>query len=84
MRILLAITAVLEAGTGLALLIAPSALAVLLLGAPLDSSPGVVIGRVFGSALLAIGVGCGFARVTLAVEPPRASSRPYCCTTSRS
>ncbi len=62
MRTLLTITAALEAGTGVALLIAPSALALILLGAPLDSSAGLVIGRVLGSALLAIGMACGLAR----------------------
>jgi hypothetical protein len=59
---LLAVTAVLEAGTGLGFAVAPDLLARLLLGAPLDSSASLVTGRVLGAALFAIGSACWLAR----------------------
>ncbi len=62
MKILLTMTASVEAGTGLTLLVAPSALALILLGSPLDSMAGLVIGRVLGAALMALGVACWIAR----------------------
>ena len=57
MKKLLAIAAVAEAATGLALLVVPSLVGRLLLGAEL-SGVSVVIGRVTGIALIALGVGC--------------------------
>lgn len=63
MKNLLAITAVLEFGTGLALAAIPSALATLLLGARLDTPVGVTVARVGGVALLAIGAACWLARL---------------------
>ncbi len=62
MKNLLTITAALEAGTGFGLAIAPSALVVVLLGTVLDSPAGLVIARVLGAALIALGAGCWFAR----------------------
>jgi hypothetical protein len=53
---LLIVTAVLEAGAGLALLCCPSATVTLLLGSPLEGSAGVALGRVAGAALLALSV----------------------------
>jgi hypothetical protein len=53
---LLIVTAVLEAGAGLALLCCPSATVTLLLGSPLETSAGVALGRVAGAALLALSV----------------------------
>ena len=41
MKILLAMTAAVEAGTGLTLLAAPSTVALILLGSPLDSPAGL-------------------------------------------
>ena len=61
MRALLAVTAVTEALTGLALLAYPPAVVRLLLGTEV-TGVGVVIGRVAGAALLAIGVACWPAR----------------------
>jgi uncharacterized membrane protein YqgA involved in biofilm formation len=61
-RTLLTITAVLEAGIGVALTIAPSAVVLVLLGSPLDSPAGLVIGRVLGAALIALGAACWVAR----------------------
>jgi hypothetical protein len=60
---LLVIGAALEAPVGLGLLIAPSALALLLLGAPLADA-GLVVARLAGGGLLALGMACWFARAT--------------------
>jgi len=57
MKKLLALTGVLEAATGVALLVAPVLVGRLLLGADL-AGVAVVIARVAGIALLALGVGC--------------------------
>ena len=54
-------SAVLEAVVGVALLTS-SSVPVLLLGAPLDTAPGVVVGRVAGAALLSLGVACWLSR----------------------
>ena len=62
MRKLLATTAVLEAGTGLGIVAAPSAVASLMLGSPLDTSAAVAVARIAGVALLALGVACWLAR----------------------
>jgi hypothetical protein len=60
---LLSIGAALEVPVGLGLLVAPSALAVLLLGAPLADA-GLVVARLAGGGLLALGIACWFARST--------------------
>ena len=57
MKKILIMTGVLEAGTGLALIVAPALVGRLLLGAEL-AGVAVVIARVAGIALLALGVGC--------------------------
>jgi hypothetical protein len=62
MKILLAVTAVIETGAGLALGCCPSAAVALLLGSGLDSPAAVVLGRLTGAALLALGVACWLAR----------------------
>jgi len=61
-NLLLVITAVGEAGTGLALMFAPSLVISLLLGVTSAAPEALVIGRVTGGALLAIGVACWTAR----------------------
>jgi hypothetical protein len=60
---LLGTGAVLEIPVGLGLLVFPSPLASLLLGAPLFGG-GVVVARLAGGALLALGIACWFARPT--------------------
>ena len=59
---LLSVTGALEVATGLALLMAPSVLIDLLLGATPGSSAGLTVSRVAGVALLALGVACWLAR----------------------
>lgn len=56
-KLLLPIAAITEAATGLALLVAPSVVGRLLLGAEL-SGVSVVIARVTGIALIALGTAC--------------------------
>ncbi|HEU4780065.1 MAG TPA: hypothetical protein VFS58_09300 [Steroidobacteraceae bacterium] len=58
---LLGTGAVLETPVGLGLLVVPSPLAYLLLGAPL-SGAGLVVARLAGGALLALGIACWVAR----------------------
>jgi len=62
MKSLLSITAVVEAATGLALLLSPSLPVLLLLGASLDAPAALTVARVAGAALLALGVACWLAR----------------------
>jgi hypothetical protein len=62
MKPLLMITALLEGGTGVALLVAPSVPVSVLLGSALDSPVVAVIGRLAGVALLALGTACWLAR----------------------
>jgi hypothetical protein len=57
MKRLLAVAAVLEAVTGMALMISPSIVARLLLGADVAGA-GAVVGRVAGLAMLALGLAC--------------------------
>jgi hypothetical protein len=63
MKKLLIVTALLEAATGLALMLVPSPLAAVLIGASLDTPGGLIIARVCGAALIALGLACWQARV---------------------
>ncbi len=56
------VTAVIEAGAGLALLCLPSSAAKLLLGTPLLEPSACAVARVGGAGLLTIGVACWLAR----------------------
>ena len=62
MKRLLIVTAVIELGVGVALLCLPSATVTLLLGSGLDTPAAVALGRVGGTALFALGVGCWLAQ----------------------
>ena len=62
MKSLLIVTAVAEAGTGLALLALPSLVVSLLLGGSLDTPATLVVARMAGAALLALGSACWLAR----------------------
>ena len=55
-------TAIIEAATGLGLMVAPAVLAQQLLGATLDTPAGLTVGRVGGTALLALSVACWLSR----------------------
>ena len=59
---LLKLTAVIETATGLGLMAVPSVVVRLLLGSPLGTSAAVMLARVAGAALLALGVACWLAR----------------------
>lgn len=56
------VTAVIEAGTGLALVGWPSLTVTLLLGGSLDTPGGLVVARIGGAALLALGLTCWLTR----------------------
>ena len=62
MKTLLIVTALLEAATGFALVASPSMIVSLLIGSPLDTRPGLVVGRLAGIALLTLGLVCWLAR----------------------
>jgi hypothetical protein len=62
MRRLLVLTALLECGTGVGLLVAPAPLVRLLLGAALDGPGGLLVARIAGAALVALGLACWLAR----------------------
>jgi hypothetical protein len=59
-KLLLTLTAVIEAATGLALLVVPAVVVKLLLGEEI-SGAAIPLGRVAGAALLALGVACWIA-----------------------
>ena len=59
---LLIVTAIAEVGTGLVLLVFPPILLALLLGIEQASPETVLVSRVAGAALLALGVACWLAR----------------------
>ena len=62
MKLLLIIAAVLEAVTGLTLLLIPTVAVSALLGAPLDTATGLVAARIAGAALVALAIACWRAR----------------------
>jgi len=61
-RLLFIVTAVLEVGIGLALLVSPALTISILIGAPFETRADAVVGRVAGAALLALGVASWLAR----------------------
>ena len=62
MKRLLKLTGIIETATGLGLVAVPSVVVRLLLGSPLGTSAAVMLARVAGAALLALGVACWLAR----------------------
>jgi hypothetical protein len=60
MKPLLIVSAAIEVGAGLGLLVSPSTIVWLLLGSSLESPAGLALGRVAGAALLSLGVACWF------------------------
>ena len=61
-KTLLTAIAVLEAATGVALIVAPALTVALLTGAALGAPGGVIVVRVAGAALLALSLACWLAR----------------------
>lgn len=61
-RLLFIVTALLEVGIGVALLVSPALTASILIGAPFDTAADSVVGRVGGAGLLSLGVACWMAR----------------------
>ena len=59
---LLKLPAIIETATGLGLMAVPSVVVRLLLGSPLGTSAAVMLARVAGAALIALGVACWLAR----------------------
>ena len=62
MKNLLTVEAVIEVGTGLMLVALPSLLTTFLLGSSLDTPVALSVARMFGVALLALGVACWLSR----------------------
>jgi hypothetical protein len=62
MKPLLIIAAAIEAVTGVSLLLIPNVTVSMLLGAPLDTSTGLVAARIAGAALVALAIACWQAR----------------------
>ena len=61
-KLLFIVTAVIEAATGLALLVSPALPVSVLLGASLDTPASLTVARVAGAALLSLAVACWLAR----------------------
>lgn len=61
-RLLFIVTALLEVGIGLALLLSPALAVAIMIGAPFETKADSVVGRVGGAALLALGVASWLAR----------------------
>ncbi|MEK1928371.1 MAG: hypothetical protein AAAC47_01015 [Pararhizobium sp.] len=61
-KLLLSVTGVVEAATGLALMLAPALLVQVLLGAAPDAPVGTTVGRVAGAAVLSLAVVCWLSR----------------------
>ena len=61
-RKLLIVTALAETGVGVMLLLSPPLVARLLLGVSLDAPAALIVGRIAGAALLALGCACWLAR----------------------
>ena len=59
---LLIVTALVETATGFLLLVSPTLVVALLLGASLDSPATLVVARIAGAALLSLGCACWLAR----------------------
>ncbi len=71
MKYLLAVSAVIELGAGLALLCSPSAMALLLIGAPLETPAPLIVARIGGAGLFSLGIACWVSRPDDPARPPR-------------
>jgi hypothetical protein len=61
-RLLFIVTAFLEVGIGLAVLVSPALAVAIMIGAPFETTADSVVGRVGGAALLVLGVASWLAR----------------------
>jgi hypothetical protein len=61
-KYLFIVTAAVEAGAGVSLLLSPAAPVSVLLGLPLDTPAGLIVSHVAGAALLSMGAACWLAR----------------------
>jgi hypothetical protein len=71
-RQLLILTAAVELMTGVALQAAPSLVGRLLLGVPFDAPSALIVARLAGAAIIAIGLACWLARADGATRAGRA------------
>lgn len=62
MKLLLIVSAVIEAAAGIPLLVLPALTVSMLLGVPLDTPAGLVAGRIAGAALIGLAIACWQAR----------------------
>jgi hypothetical protein len=62
LRSLLAVTAVFEALTGIALIVVPSRIVSLLIGTTLDGAGAMTVARIAGAALLSLAIACWLLR----------------------
>src|ERR1043165_8377700 len=69
MKLLLAVTALLEGATGFGLIIIPSLLISILLGTSLANPSAIIICRLTGGALITIAVACWFSRYDVRPSP---------------
>lgn len=61
-KTLFTVTALIEVGIGVALLVSPALVVSLLIGEPFNAAADSIVGRVAGAALLALGLACWRAR----------------------
>jgi len=61
-RLLLAVSAAVEVGAGIAMAVAPTAVCRLLLGEPIDTPAGLVVARLLAAAASGLGLACWLAR----------------------
>jgi hypothetical protein len=61
MKLLLIVSAAFEAGVGIGLLLVPSVVAQVLLGAPVDAPAAHAVARIAGTALIALALACWLA-----------------------
>jgi hypothetical protein len=69
MKSLLTVTAIFEASTGIALIVAPALLVSILFGVPLEESGALIVAKVTGLALLSLATACWQSRNASGASP---------------